>query len=76
MGRGGFGEDKNAGHPSKPYDGKEIHIPESAQGIPARQRDHSVKEERTPRGRGLVEGAELGIADAWTTRKDSVYDNL
>ena len=58
------------------YDGKEIHIPESAQGIPPGNVIILFEEDEPHGDAGWLKAQEQALANAWDDKEDSVYDNL
>ena len=58
------------------YDGKEIHIPETAQGIPPCNVIVLFEKDESAADLDWLKLQEQTLAKAWDDKEDAVYDNL
>jgi hypothetical protein len=58
------------------YDGKEIHIPEDAKGIPPCNVIVLFEQEEPAEDIGWLKIQEQALAKAWDDEEDAVYDQL
>jgi len=58
------------------YDGKEIHIPKAAQGIPPCNVIVLFEEDKPTDDAEWLRMQEQSLANAWDDKEDSVYDEM